>query len=319
MKNSLHTVLGASGAIGRAVISELQFRNLPIRAVERNAIHPQLPTVSANLLHPEETQQAIAGSTHVYLCIGLPYRADVWKLQWPMVMENVIDACAETGANLIFFDNVYMYGPPPLRVPFDENHPQQPLTKKGTARKQTAAILLEAQAKGKVNGVIGRAADFYGPNAVNSSLYISFLERMLQGKAPQSLFPLDVKHTYAYTADLGRALVMLALDPSTYNQAWHLPVGEPITIHEVTDIFNKTMVTSYRTAYLPGFMQHLLALFIPPIREVREMIYQFESPYVMAYEKFQRQFPEFRATPYEDGIRAMINSFQQSPSQKKNI
>ncbi len=318
MNNPLHTVLGASGAIGRAVISELQFRNLPVRAVERNAAHPQLPAVAANLLNSEEARQAIVGSSHVYLCIGLPYRADVWKLQWPMVMENVIDACAEAGANLIFFDNVYMYGPPPLRVPFDENHPQQPITKKGQARKQTVNILLEAIANGKVNGVIGRAADFYGPYAVNSPFYISFLERMLQGKAPQSLFPLDVKHTYAYTTDLSQALVMLALDPSTYKQVWHLPVGEPITMNEATDLFNKVLGTAYRTPYLPALMQQLLTLFIPPIREVREMLYQFESPYVLSYEKFRKHFQNFRTTSYEDGSRAMVESFQQELSLKKN-
>ena len=36
MTNQLHTVLGASGAIGRAVIQELQNRNLTIRGVERS-------------------------------------------------------------------------------------------------------------------------------------------------------------------------------------------------------------------------------------------------------------------------------------------
>ncbi len=211
-----------------------------------------------------------------------------------------------------------MYGPPPLRVPFDENHPQQPVTKKGQARKQTANILLEAFASGEVNGVIGRAADFYGPYAVNSPFYISFLERMLQAKAPQSLFPLDVKHTYAYTTDLGQALVMLALDPSTYKQVWHLPVGEPITMNEATDLFNKVLGTAYLTTYLPALMQQLLTLFIPPIREVREMLYQFDSPYVLSYEKFRKHFPDFRTTSYEDGIRAMVESFQQELSLKKN-
>ncbi len=319
MNNTLHTVLGASGAVGRAVIRELQFRNLPIRAVERQSVHPQLHTVEADLLKPEDARRAIAGSSHVYLCIGLPYRADVWQAQWPLVMENVIDACAEAGANLIFFDNVYMYGPPPLSVPFDENHPQQPVTNKGKARRQTAEMLLQAFDSGKVNGVIGRAADFYGPYAVNSPFYISFLERMLQGKAPQSLFPLDVKHTYAYTNDLGQALVMLALDPSTYQQVWHLPVGEPATIIEVTDIFNKVMGNAYRTSFIPGLMQQVLSVFILPIREVREMIYQFQSPYVMSYEKFRKHFPDFRTTSYEVGIRAMIESFQHGSSLKKNI
>ena len=90
-------------------------------------------------------------------------------------MQNVINACIETNATLIFFDNVYMYGPSPLTIPFDENHPQKPSTKKGLARKQTADLLLKAIDENKLKAVIARSADFYGPFAVNSSFYISFL------------------------------------------------------------------------------------------------------------------------------------------------
>lgn len=319
MNHSLHTVLGASGAIGRAVINELTLHQLPVRAVERKVIHPALETTSANLLNPQETRAAIEGSSHVYLCIGLPYRAAVWAEQWPVVMKNVIDACAAAHANLIFFDNVYLYGPPPLSVPFDETHSQKPVTKKGHTRKQIADLLVKAFQEGTVNGVIGRSADFYGAYAVNGPLYISFLERMLQSKAPQSLYPLNVPHTYAFTGDLARALVMLALDSSTYGQAWHLPVGNSITINELTDLFNQVLGTAFRTTQLPAPVQQLLALFIPPIREVREMMYQFESPFVMSYEKFQRHFPDFRATSYEEGIRIMVESFRHSPAPKKNV
>jgi nucleoside-diphosphate-sugar epimerase len=319
MNNSLHTVLGASGAIGRAVINELTQLQLPVRAVERNVTHPSLETKAANLLNLQEARAAIAGSSHVYLCIGLPYRASVWTRQWPIVMQNVIDACAAAHASLIFFDNVYLYGPPPLSVPFDETHAQLPETKKGKIRKQINDLLVQAFQQGIISGVIGRSADFYGPYAVNGPLYISFLERMMKGKAPQSLYPLNVPHTYAFTGDLAKALVTLAQNSSSYGQAWHLPVGRPITLNELTDIFNQVLDTTFRTTQLPALLQQILSLFIPPIREVREMLYQFESPYVMSYEKFQRRFPDFQTTSYEEGIRIMIDSFRHSPAPKKNV
>jgi hypothetical protein len=59
--------------------------------------------------------------------------------------------------------------------------------------------------------------------AIDSQFYIVFLERMMQGKAPQWLGKPKIKHTYAYTIDNGKALVPLALDESTFGQTWHLP------------------------------------------------------------------------------------------------
>ncbi|NBC09692.1 MAG: NAD-dependent epimerase/dehydratase family protein [Bacteroidetes bacterium] len=307
---SLHTVLGASGAVGRAVVDELLRKELPVRAVSRSMDKPGVETVPAELLQPYEAQRAIEGSTHVYLCVGLPYSAKVWKRDWPVLMRNVIAACNAHGARLIFLDNVYMYGPAPLQVPFDESHPQQPVSKKGEARKATLDLLQNAMDAGEVQAVVGRCADFYGPHATNSLLYVSFLERMLKGKAPQVLSPTDIVHTYTDVTDAGRALVELALATDTYGQSWHLPVGRPITIEEITAIFNRHLGTALEASMIPPFVQSLLGLFIPPIVEVREMNYQFKQPYIMDDGKFRKRFPAFEVTDYDNGLGRMVAFFQ---------
>lgn len=307
--NSLQTVLGASGSVGRAVVEELLNRGLPVRAVSRSLDKPGVATVPADLLQPYEAQRAIEGSTHVYLCVGLPYTAKVWQRDWPVLMRNVIAACSANAARLIFLDNVYMYGPAPLQVPFDENHPQQPVSEKGKARKKTLNLLKNAMKEGEVEALIGRSADFYGPYATNSMLYVSFLERMLKGKAPQLLFPPDVPHTYSDTVDIGRALVALALAEDAYGQAWHLPVNPPITMEEATAIFNQHLGTALKASMMPFWVQRLLSLFIPPLREVREMNYQFRSPYIMSDQKFRERFPDFAVTGYEEGLGRMVQHF----------
>ncbi len=315
----LHTILGASGATGQAVTAELQKMNFPIRVVERTKDVPGFTTVKADLLDARQAMDAVAGSSHVYLCVGLPYRADVWQRDWPRLMQNVIEACAASQARLIFLDNVYMYGPAPLRTPFDENHPQKPPTAKGVARKTTADLLLAAFDSGKVRGVIGRSADFYGPLAVYSPFYISILQRMLEGKAPQSISKPAIPHTYAYSGDNGRALVALALDESTYGQVWHLPVGKPVTVEEITALLNAELGTAFKTAFLPGFMVGLLSLFIPPLKEAAAMLYQFNAPYIMSFEKFRQKFPDFQVTSYEEGVREMVASFRGRAGMKMNI
>ncbi|MEI6090141.1 MAG: NAD-dependent epimerase/dehydratase family protein [bacterium] len=310
MNNQLHTILGASGATGKAVIKELQQRDLPIRLVQRNAKAGDKETIKADLLSADEAKIAIKGSTHVYLCVALPYDSKIWLEKWPLIMQNVIDACAETNAILIFLDNAYMYGPAPLAIPFAENHSQNPGTKKGLARKKTIDLLIKAMEYKKVNAVIGRSADFYGPHTISSAFYNSFLEKMLAGKAPQSIGKINVKHTYANTTDNAKALVSLALDPSTHGQVWHLPVGEPITVEEVTVIFNKILGSNYKISYLPPIIAKIVSIFIPVLNEAVVMLYQFDNEYIMSFDKFKKHFPDFKVTPYEIGIKDMIKSFQ---------
>jgi nucleoside-diphosphate-sugar epimerase len=312
MTNQLHTVLGGTGTMGNAIIRELTNRNLPVRAVQRHPHTENVETIQADLLNPEETKNAVKGSSHVYLCAALPYNADLWLKSWPALMQNVISACEATKANLVFFDNIYMYGPPPLSVPFDENSQQLPVARKGIARKQTADLLMKAISEQKVNALIGRSADFYGPGATNSPLYVSFLERMLNGKNPMSIARGGTKHTFANTTDNAKALVDLAVNPDTYGQVWHLPVGEPLTVEEITEIFNKELGTNFKTNFLPPLMRKLLSLFIPIIKEASEMLYQSDNEYIMSFEKFRARFPDFQVTPFEKGVREMINSFKET-------
>lgn len=234
-------------------------------------------------------------------------------------MKNLIEACSKNEAKLIFFDNVYMYGPPPLPVPFAENCQQNPTTKKGRARKETVDLLLAARKAGKIKAIVGRSADFYGLRAVNSPFYISFLDRMLLGKAPQSMARAGIKHTYAYSEDNGRALVALALDDTAYGEVWHLPVGDPINTDKVVNIFNKNLGSSFKASYVPPFILNILGLIIRPLKEVTEMQYQFNTPYIMSFDKFKGKFPDFEVTSYDDGIKEMITSFKSGSVGKSNL
>ncbi|MBP2033323.1 nucleoside-diphosphate-sugar epimerase [Clostridium algifaecis] len=310
MNSELHVVLGAAGSVGKSVVEELQRRNFKIRAVERKKKINGVETVNADLLDLEQTTIALKDASYVYLCIGLPYNTKVWQEKWPIVMKNVISGCEQAQAKLIFLDNVYMYGPAPLNIPFTEMHSKKTISKKGMVRKIISDMILEAHSAGKIKAVIGRSADFYGPNVINSPLYVSFIERMLKGKAPQSLGKTNIKHTYSYTKDNGRALVTLAMDDSTYGQEWHLPVSKPITIDEIIVEINKVLNTDFKATVIPRVMLKLMARFMPSIKEIEEMLYQADYTYIMSDDKFRKYFPEFVVTDFETGIKQMINSFK---------
>jgi nucleoside-diphosphate-sugar epimerase len=308
MRAQLHVVLGGAGAIGGAVISALQDRQLEVVAVGRSKAIPGVTTLRADLLEAAQTLRVAADATHVYLCVGIPYSTRAWRDEWPIVMRNTIAACNRLGARLIFVDNVYMYSAP-LAVPFSESHSQNTQTRKGAVRKAVADTLLAAHHSGAVRAVIGRSADFYGPGAVNTNLYQVVVKRMLAGKAPKSICPVDVGHTYAYTIDNGRALVNLALDESAYGQVWHLPVGEPVTIEDATTIVNGILSTNLKPIVLPRPVRRVLTRFVQPLRELQEVLYQLDNPYIMSDLKFRDRYPDFKVTPYEEGIRAMVESF----------
>jgi hypothetical protein len=55
------------------------------------------------------------------LTAGLVYDKNIWAQQWPVIMQNAINVAKETGARLIFFDNIYMYGL--VNGPITENTP----------------------------------------------------------------------------------------------------------------------------------------------------------------------------------------------------
>lgn len=309
-----HVVLGAGGAVGRQVIAELEARGLPVVAVERRARQwGSAESVAGDVLDLESLRRALAGATHVHVCIALPYSAAAWSRDWPVAIENIVTAAGEKGAVVAFLDNVYMYGPRALSVPFNEDEPQRPAGPKSRARKLVADRLLEAHAAGRVRAVIGRAADFYGPAARLSLLYPVVLERMLRGKAPQWVGRRGVVHTWAYTGDLARGLIDLALAPDTHGEAWHLPVGPAEDIAQMTQHLNSILGTSFAVTYLPKPLLPALSLFIPQLREVLEMLPQQDADYVMDWSRFQTRFPGFEITTYDRGLRAMVESFSSQP------
>lgn len=313
MNSNLHLIVG-DGVIGCAVADELARRGLPHALASRTppaaqahaAAHRQVDALDAAGLHA-----ACAEASHVYLTLGLPYDTRVWQRDWPRVIENTLAAARAHGFRLVMFDNVYPYGPAPLQVPMREDHPQQPATRKGAVRKAIDDRLWRAVAEEGLRLVIARSADFYGPGVRNSLLYAAAIERQLQGKTAQWLGSPDRLHSYTYTLDAARGLVVLALDEGAYGQAWHLPTMAPApTTRALLEQSARLLGAPGTVQVLPRPALALLQWFVPVLREVREMLYQNDGDYVFSSERFQRRYPDFRITPYAEGLEAMVRSLQ---------
>ncbi|MEB0249077.1 NAD(P)H-binding protein, partial [Mucilaginibacter sp. 5B2] len=94
----MHTILGAGGPVANALTNEFLKNHEPVRLVSRRPVDIQgnnLTWRKADLLDYKQVQEAAQGSTVIYLCAGLVYDADIWREQWPIVIQNVINVTKE--------------------------------------------------------------------------------------------------------------------------------------------------------------------------------------------------------------------------------
>lgn len=259
----------------------------------------------ADLTDARATADAVAGSEVVYLVVGLTYNTTVWQAQWPLVMRNVIDACARHGARLVFFDNVYAYGQ--VDGVMTEQTPFNPCSRKGEVRAAVATALLDSIRRGEVQALIARSADFYGPGARFSLLAAVLFDRLRAGKSPQWLGDPKAVHTFTYTPDVGRALAALGQSPDAFGQTWHVPTasdmgGDSVSGETLARAACAMAGQPNRLQVAPRWMIPVMGWFVPKMRENIEMMYQLERPYRFGSSKAERHLKS-HPTAYQEGLR----------------
>ena len=299
----MQTILGANGTIGNELSKYLPDYTNKIRQVSRNPkkVNASDETFSADLLDYAQTEKAVAGSDIVYLVAGLKYDTRVWQAQWPKIMRNTINACKKHNSKLVFFDNVYAYGH--VVGPMTEETPFNPNSKKGEVRAKIATMLLEEIKMKNLAGMIVRAADFYGPHVSQSITHTTVTERLKKGKAAQWIGDSKTIHSFTFTPDAGKSLAMLANTSTAFNQSWHaLTSTEKITGQDYVKMACKVLGRPYNgVTNLPKFGVRILGIFVPVLRELVEMMYQFENDYIFDSSRLEK-FLQIKATSYQKGI-----------------
>jgi nucleoside-diphosphate-sugar epimerase len=303
----MQTILGGNGTIGSVLAKELTKYTNNIRLVSRNPkkVNATDELFPADLSDPAMVEKAIAGSEVVYLLVGFEYSFKVWQEKWPKLMQSVIDACIQHNAKLVFFDNVYCYDSSAI-AHMTEDSPVNPPSKKGMVRRQIADMLLAAVKSGKLTALIARSADFYGPNNDKSFLIEVVYKNIIKGKRPNWFMKADKKHSFTYTPDAAKATAILGNTPDAYGQVWHLPTDKnTLTGKEMISLFTKEMNVPDKIFILPMWLLKLLGLFMPLMKEMPEMMYQYDRDYVFDSSKFNERF-NFTPTTYQQGVKETI-------------
>jgi nucleoside-diphosphate-sugar epimerase len=304
--NSIQTILGANGVVGRELSRQLLSDTHRLRQVSRSpqAVNATDELCCADLLDAKATSDAVAGSAVAYLVVGLKYDHEVWQAQWPKVMRNTIDACKRHATALVFFDNVYAYGR--VEGVMTEETPYNPCSRKGEVRARIATLLMEEAKRGELQAMIVRAADFYGPGASLSFTHATVTQRLQAHKAPQWMGDPKAAHTFTYTPDVGVSLARLGNTSECYGQIWHaLTSKEAMTGERYVRIACELAGRPYALQVAPRWMLSLMGVFVPVLRENLEMLYQFEYDYRFDSSKTERALG-LTATAYRQGIGATL-------------
>jgi nucleoside-diphosphate-sugar epimerase len=310
----LHVIFG-SGPIGRAVMSELLSQGHRVRMVNRQAsinVPESVELLHGDATNPEYTREACNGAVVVYNCTNPPYTK--WPEMFPPLQTGILEGAASAGAKLISMENVYMYGPTGGK-PLTEDLPYAATTRKGRVRAQMARDLLAAHQSGKVRVAIGRASDFFGPYALASTAGDRMFLPPLSGKAVQVVGNPDLLHTYTYVADIGKGLVTLGERDEALGRAWHLPSAQTITTRQFIEMIFAETGYPARVQAIPNLLLKTLAVFNPMMREVAEMLYEFEEPFIVDDTRFVQSFGN-NATPLHDAISATVEWFRKYTNEK---
>jgi nucleoside-diphosphate-sugar epimerase len=260
--------------------------------------------VAGDVADPSSAQRACGGASVVYSCVGLDYAG--WPEKWPPMMTGMLSGAEAAGARFVFMDNCYMYGP--VDVPMTEDLPLTDYGKKPATRSKLTRMWQDAHNAGRVEVASVRASDFYGPGVSASALGDTSIGRMAKGKSAQVFGDPDLPHSFTYVPDVARALVSVADADDAFGQAWNVPNAPDRTLREILTMVAADLDGELKIQAMPKWMLSAVGLFNTNVRELKEMLYQWERPFRVDSSKFANRFWA-DATPFEDGLAATVPTY----------
>ncbi|GAB4031292.1 NAD(P)H-binding protein [Spirosoma jeollabukense] len=313
-------VLGATGSIGYAVTANLLARRFPVTVLVRNrskaeALFPNEPTltiIEGDVQDAGLLNQLAADKNFIFHGINYPYNK--WFGNMDTATQKIINAAAQNHATIVLPGNVYNFGN--TKEPIREDSRPNPCTRKGQLRVEIEAMLEQAANAGKCNVLNVRLPDFWGPNVLNEGIRPIF-ENALNGKAMPWIANADIPHQVVYTKDAAEIIVRLMI------RQWDSPSTIP---YEVWN-YGGTTVPSMRTWFgqisaqtgkplnvqlHSRFLFSVLGLFMPVMREVKEMLYLYENTIILDDKKVLALFPDFQPTPMNQALTETLTWFAEN-------
>jgi nucleoside-diphosphate-sugar epimerase len=301
---ALHVIVGA-GAIGSGTARLLADAGEKVRVVSRSGRAPDgggVEGVAADAADPAALRRATDGAAVLYNCAN-PGRYSRWSAEWPPLAASLLATAEATGAVLVTMSNLYAYGP--VDHPMTEADPLAAPGHKGRLRAAMWTEALAAHRAGRVRVTEARASDFFGPGAAGQAhLGDRVIPPLLAGKRARLLINPDTPHSWTYLPDIARTLVVLGSDQRALGRAWHVPTTPPLSAREVAKrLCQLTGSPPPRLMVLPAGLLRAARLVSAEAREIDEVLYQFDRPFVVDSTAFEITFG-VRPTPMDEALLA---------------
>jgi nucleoside-diphosphate-sugar epimerase len=307
--NALHVIFG-TGPVGLATMDALLARGAHVRMVNRSGdceLPDGVELVNGDASDPVFAHEASQGASVIYQALNPTYTK--WAEMFPPLQSAVLSAAAASGAKLVTLENVYMYGSPGGK-PITEDFPYAAQTRKGQVRARMAEELRDAHEQGVARTVSARASDFFGPRVLVSAMGERVFPQILSGDTVQILGNPDMLHTYTYVPDIGQAMAILGERDDALGQVWHIPSAETLTTQAFLELIAERAHRALKADVVPRWLLRLVSLINGDLREMMEMLYQFEEPFVVDGTRFAETFG-FEPTPLPEAIDATLDWYRQ--------
>lgn len=292
MNAELHVLFGA-GQVGHPLARLLMEAGKSVRIAKRSpgGAPPGAEVIQGDATDPAFCVQAAQGAATVYHCMNPgTYDTRDWADLVPRYMDNLIAAAGRAGARLVVLDNVYSLGRPGGR-PLDEDTPPNPCSRKGEIRARAAERLFEAHRRGDLLATTGRASDFYGPGGTLTHLGDQFWRPAIAGKRVRLLVDPDAIHTYHYIPDVAAGLSTLGCaNADVCGRPWMLPCAPAGSARDLAARLSRTLGKEIKLSEVPRWLTRGIGVFVPLLRELNEMRYQWDEPFVISDRRFREQF-----------------------------
>src|SRR5262245_40350016 len=310
-----YAVLGATGAVGKALAVELAANGVAFRVVGRSEqklrqdfrqYEPLVDYKSADLNDKSSATAAVANVETVFYTVGVPYMH--FELH-PKLSQIALEAAAAAGVRrFVHLSTVYPYGRPETQTVV-ESHPRNPHTFKGRMRKEQEDLVFAADDRTGMRTTILRPPDFYGPHSELSYVRAVFDAALKSGRA-SVIGPVDTPHEFIFVPDLAKTLLALSDAEGAYGQAWNIAGPGVISTRRFAELVFAAVGKKPKLRVAGKTTLRLLGLFNPFLREVVEMHYLWTTPVILNDESLRRLLGTLHKTPYEEGIHRTITSMR---------
>lgn len=298
-----HLIIGA-GQIGTKLAEELVRRKESVTLISRSerTSSPGVRYVQRDALSPE-TEIFYKEADIIYNCANTPYHT--WLTELPPLWRGITHRACQRGKRYLVMTNLYAYGK--KEGAFTAGDPWIAHTRKGKIRALLEGETLKKAAAEGTSVSLIRASDYFGSEVEQSSLGIRTLRGVTEGKNPLFTGRLDVPHSYSYAQDVARFLAEVGLSGRQPEQELLVPNAPALTALEITEILEKITGNRLKAKSMGKGTIRLGGLFIPAAREVLEMFYEFESPFVTDTRREERDY-SFVPTAMAEALKETTGS-----------